>query len=942
MRYHLNTKVFLLIFLSIINVDLAWSQTGKISGNITNASGTEPLIGASVVIDGTTQGSVTDLDGNYTITAIAPGVYKVNVSFIGFVTYSVEEVVVKADQTSTLNGKLKENVEMLQGADIVAQRTTNTENAVLMEVKQAEQVVNGISSQQIARSQDRTAGEVIRRVPGVTVMNNGFVLIRGLNERYNTTLFNGTLAPSMESDKKAFAFDLIPSQMLDRIMVYKTGAPELPGEFAGGVIKIYTKNISDEDNLSVGYSTGFLTNTTFNDFYQAPKGGTDWLGKDDGTRTLPTAFPKSLFDVQDQQQLADLGKSLPNAWTTAKIQAGPDQKFNMSFIKNFQAGQTKVGNVTSIKYDFTHESFEGDNYGYNAYNEVAGTSDTIYSYKDGVYNEKVRLSLIHNWSFIVNPNTKFEFRNFFNQQGNNQSIIRSGVNIEEGSYVQNYAYRYEERTIYSGQLSGSHDLNAQQSNISWTAGYSYTHSAEPDFRRIRTVKDVNDTTSDPYQVIIAPTASTLDAGRFYSDLTESTVTAALDFEHKLKSRDEVLIPKIRAGFYTEHKDRSFSARWMSYKKSKIAQFDNTLIYLPLDEIFSASHINDSTGFKLEEGTNPSDHYDASNTLLAGYLGTTVPLTDRWNVSGGVRVEYNRQVLTSATFTGATIEVDNPILSILPSVNVSFATAEKSLIRFAWSMSVNRPEFRELAPFSYYDFTFNNILIGNSELETPSIQNFDLRYEIYPRVNEQISIAAFYKNFTNPIEMFFVPGTGSGGTRNFTFGNAQSASSIGLEFEVRKSFSSIRETGILSKTGVTFNVAWIESNVDLGSSAVGQSSERPMMGQSPYIINTGIFYIDNDHKVQVNALYNVIGKRLFAVGTFGTPDIYFMPRHSVDLTVSKGFGKHLVVKAGVQDLLAQDMLYVQDSNEDGMITSSDDEIIRMRKGAYYTMGLSFNF
>jgi outer membrane receptor for ferrienterochelin and colicin len=917
------------------------AQNGKISGTITDDKTGETVIGASVIIEGTTIGAVTDLDGRYTISNVKSGTYKVNVSFIGFETRSFENVTVRSGETTIIDARLGENIEMLKGADIVAQKVTNTEGAVLMEVKQAEQVVNGISSQQISRSQDRTAGEVIRRVPGVTVMNNGFILIRGLNERYNTTLLNGTIAPSMESDKKAFAFDLIPSQMLDRIMVYKTGAPELPGEFGGGVVKIYTKNVSDEDAISVGYSTAYLSNTTFKDFYQAPKGGTDWLGKDDGTRSLPDAFPKNLFDVTDPAILTDLGRMLPNAWTAAVVQARPDQKFNMNISKNFKAGNVKVGNVTSVKYDFTSEAFHSSNYAYNAFDPELQQSDTIYSYNDGIYNEKVRLSLIHNWSFMLNSNTKLEFRNFFNQQGNNQAIVRDGVNIEEGNLVQSYAYRYEERTIYSGQLSGSHDMNADRSNLSWTLGYSYTHSAEPDFRRIRTAKDINDTTDTPYQVVIAPTASTLDAGRFYSDLNENTVTGAVDFEHNLKPRDEKNIPKLRLGVYSEYKSRDFFARWMSYKKARISQFDDELLTLPLSQIFSSGNINDSTGFKREEGTNPSDQYEATNTLMAGYVGTSWPLGKKWNVSGGVRVEYNRQTLTSSSYTGAAVEVDNPITSILPSINTSYNISEKSLLRFAYSMSVNRPEFRELAPFSYYDFTFNNILFGNSDLETPSIQNFDLRWELYPRMNEQISIAAFYKAFTNPIEMFFVPGTGSGGTRTFTFGNAESATSLGLEMELKKSFSGLFKKGFLSKMGVSVNLAWIESEVTLGDDAVGQSTSRPMMGQSPFIVNSGIFYLDADSRFQVNAMYNVIGKRLFAVGTFGSPDIYYMPRHMVDVTVSKGIGKNIVIKAGVQDLLAQDLLYIQDSDENGEINGSDDEVIRMRRGAYYTLGISVN-
>ncbi len=929
------------------------AQTAQVSGKVIDAELGMSLPGASVVIDGTTHGTITDIDGNYSITQVTPGTIKIKVTYVGYLPELSESFILGAGQQKVISFSLKENVKQLQEAQVVGQRSTHTDNAVLMEVRQSEQIVNGVSSQQISRSQDRTASEVIKRVPGITVMENGFVLIRGLNERYNTTLLNGIIAPSMEADKKAFALDVIPGSMLDRLLVYKTGAPELPGEFAGGVIQVVTRNVSDEDQFSAGYTTGVRQNTTFKEFYQAPKGNTDWLGKDDGTRTLPGSFPQSLYDIENPKQLTELGRQLPNAWTAAKIKAAPDQRFNATLIKNLRFGKLKAGNITSIQYGLTYESNSADNYSYNAYDPVRQQSDTIYSYRDDLYKENVRLSIIHNWSFFLSPKTKIEFRNFFNQQGSNQSIIREGSNYEEGSLVKSYAYRYQERTVYSGQLHGTHDLNANRSVLDWTTGYSYSHSGEPDFRRIRTKKDLSATSdSIPYQVIVAPSASTQDAGRFYSDLNEHTLTGVLNFEHKLKSRSEKLIPKFRSGFYTEWKQRDFSARWMSYKSSKLAYFDNDLLYLPLDQIFAPENINDSTGFKLEEGTNPSDQYTAGNTLLAGYTGLTWPFSEKINVSAGIRVEYNRQQLESRTYTDQKIIIDNPITSVLPSLNISYHLTKKSLVRAAYARSVNRPEFRELAPFSYYDFTFNNVLIGNSELETPAIDNYDLRWEVYPSISELITVGAFYKVFNNPIEMFFIPGSGSGGTRNFTYGNAENATSLGVEVEVKKYFMSLFDTtgkdqswfvtGFLARTGLSFNAAWIDSRVKLGDEAIGQNESRPMMGQSPYIFNAGYFYANAESKFQVALLYNIIGKRIFAVGTFGTPDIYYMPRNSFDITITKGIGKYLEVKAGVQDLLAENEVYRQDSNENGKIDDLDETVFRIRRGAYYSLGLNLKF
>ena len=714
----------------------ATAQTGTIQGVIKEKTTGMGLPGASVVIDGTTIGAMTDINGNYEIKNVKPGTYVLKASYVGFVTDLSKPIQVIEGKSVIHSVTLAENVNQLQGAEVVAVRKFNTENAVLMEMRKSDQVSNGVSAQQIAKSQDRTATDVVKRLPGVTVQDNGFVFVRGLAERYNVTLLNGVTAPSMDADKRAFALDVIPSAMLDRLVVVKSGAPELPGDFSGGLVKIHTRDVSDENQVQVGYTTGFRSGTTFSTFYQAPKGSTDWLGADDGTRALPGFFPSNLYDVKDPQALASLGKSLPNNWVAVKTRAGMDQRFSATLFNNLKLGKTKAANVTSIQYGLTYDSFHADNYSYNAFDPIRELSDTIYDYDDETYKENVRVSLLHNWTFLLSPSTKLEFRNFLNQQGSNQAVLRTGSNYEEGSLVKSYAFRYQQRTVYSGQLAGNHDLMSGTAKLDWVAGYGYSNTSEPDFRRIRTKKDLASTAdSVPYQVIIAPSASTLDAGRFYSNLVEHTGTVGVNFSKDLKSRSEELMPKFKAGVYAESRMRTFEARWMSYKQARLSTFDNSLLLLPLDQIFAPEHINDTTGFKLEEGTNPSDRYDASNMLMAGYTGVSWPFSKRLNVSGGVRLEWNRQLLSSRDYSNKKVEVDNAVPSVLPSLNASYVMTDRSQIRMAYFGSVNRPEFRELAPFAYYDFTFNNVLIGNPDLKTPSIHNADVRYEFYPSNGE---------------------------------------------------------------------------------------------------------------------------------------------------------------------------------------------------------------
>lgn len=935
-----KTKLLLLICLLTGYVNVMFAQTGKLMGKLTDKTNAETLIGATVTLEGTALGAVTNIDGDYQIDNIPAGTYTVKISFVGYSNEVLPGIVIKAHESTKLDYKMSNNAQVLKDAEVISTRITNTENAVLAEMRNSEQIVNGVSSQQIQKTQDRNASEVIKRLPGVTLMADRFIIVRGLSERYNSILLNDALAPSAEPDKKAFSFDIIPSSMLDRILIYKSGAPELPGEFAGGVIKVYTKNVPDEDYVSASMTLGVRSNTTFNTFNRASLSKTDWLGFDNGSRDLPSSFPSTLAGLSPEEQVA-LAKELPNTWIAKEQSAPIDQRYGLGFSKTIKLGKIKMSNVSGFTYSNVYESRESSNLNYNQFDIENNLSDTIYNFTDNYSENKVSVGLLSNFSFILNPHNKIEFRNLFNQSGSNATTVRTGFNIEEGNEVRNYAFRYFERLMYSGQLSGSHDFNQEKTNFNWTTGYSFTNTNEPDYRRIRTFRSTVDNLPNFYTQVNT-TASQADAGRFYSTLNEDIVMASGNLEHEVKQLSEIRKLKIRTGFYTEIKNRTFDARWLAYTKSRIDKFDNSLLLLPLDQIFNDNNFNDTTGFKLDEGTNGTDRYDASNFLFAYYVGTTWPISDKLTLSGGVRFEFNRMKLESADNNGKPLLIDNPINSLLPSANLSYNLTQKSLVRFAYARTVNRPEFREIAPFSYYDFVFNNVLFGNPSLLSPTIDNLDMRWENYPAAGELISFGFFYKNFTNPIEQYFKPGAGSGGTRNFEYKNAAKAFSTGIELEARKSLEPIFKAGFFSRLSVSANASYIISQVNLGNQAVGQDKKRIMMGQSPYVVNAGLYYNQTEHALQFNLQYNVIGKRLFVVGTEGTPDVYEMPRNVFDVSVTKGIGKYLEVKAGIQDILNQSNVLRQDSNEDGTINKNDELIMQYKKGTYYTLGIAVRY
>src|SRR6478735_3717487 len=270
-------RLFTVLLITSFSV-ASFAQVGTIKGTLVDEKTLEGIIGANVVLEGTTQGASTDVNGNFVITKVKAGKYNLVATYVSYVTKTLPNVEVYPDQTTAIYSSLKEDVQELESVIVTGKRQTDTDISVITELKKSDLVAVGISSQQIKMSQDRDAAQVIRRVPGVTIVGNRFVNVRGLSERYSTVMLNGIIAPSTEVDSRAFAFDLIPSNMIDRMLVYKSGGADLPGDFAGAVINIATKGIVEENELSVNVTAGFRAGTTFQDFNTERGSKTDWLG----------------------------------------------------------------------------------------------------------------------------------------------------------------------------------------------------------------------------------------------------------------------------------------------------------------------------------------------------------------------------------------------------------------------------------------------------------------------------------------------------------------------------------------------------------------------------------------------------------------------------------------------------------------------------------------
>jgi len=388
-----------------------------------------------------------------------------------------------------IEATLVEDVAELQEVVVTAIREVNNDVSLIQGIRESKLVVSGISAEQIARVPDRDAAQIMQRVPGISIVDNRFVMIRGVSERYNQVMINKVIGASTEVDKRSFSFDLIPSGAIDQILIYKSGSADIPGDFAGGVVQVVTRQYYDENYFKVSTSVGLRAGTTFNDFSKSQGSSTDRLGFDNGFRSLPATFPTTDAMVQSSRT-ADLrqaaGRSLPNLFDFTTANAPVDYGFGFELAQGFKLGRLKVGTLTNVAYS---NSYQNRVVNFKRYLFNSQSIEERFNYNDTYSENDVRISGISNWQATIG-NSKFEFKNLINLLGEDQTILRDGQDLflNTDRFYRNYSYHYQSRFIYSGQLQGTHKLANNSLILDWVGGYNFVSRNEPDFRRFRTFR----------------------------------------------------------------------------------------------------------------------------------------------------------------------------------------------------------------------------------------------------------------------------------------------------------------------------------------------------------------------------------------------------------------------------------------------------------------------
>ncbi|RYF91729.1 MAG: TonB-dependent receptor [Chitinophagaceae bacterium] len=916
----------------------ASAQDVSFAGKISNTKN-EPLAGATVVINETGKQIFTDADGRFVVSLQKGTKYSFTVSNAGYASKTITGIeAVNNLDNNTIEIVLEYNLKTdLSGVTVVAtsRRQENT-NALLTFQKNNTALSSGLAADFIKRTPDKNTGEVLRRVSGTSIQDNKFVVIRGLSDRYNAAFINGAALPSSEPDKKAFSFDVIPSTLIDNIVINKTATPDITGEFAGGLVQIQTKDIPVKNELSVGMSLGFNTQSAFKDFVSNERGSTDWLGFSEG-RELPASYPKKYLAYASlpAAEREAIAKSFNHEAYNENISAAtPIQSYNLTWsnVKRFKNGSA-FGSILGITY-------RNSKLLYNATRtlfEKGANSQYFFDYNDEQNKYSVNAGAIANVAWTYKKN-KIAFKNLFNQLLEDNYYTRTGVNTENLQNISMRSSVLNQRSLYSAQLEGTHELPVKSIKFNWNLNLALNDKSQPDLRVQTYGKSIG--VNEPYRINLRGN----NTNRFFSELHDKSFgyNASLSMPFQMGAHKQTL----KVGAAATVRLRDFKAFIFGFKEPT----DASLQYLPFNTIFNRSNINENTGFALSTDLqNPQDKYYGVSALSAGYLMLDNKLSEQLRLVWGARFEYFEQVLKSnKQGTEKAQVVDTDKFDFLPSVNFTFSPNKKTNYRFAVSRTVARPEFREIANFTFFDFEQIASTAGNDTLQRSSIINGDIRYEFYPKAGELLSLGAFYKNFSDPIELRL--NSASVATRRqYQFQNAEKATLYGVEAEFRKSlaFLSSSEESWLSNLYFNGNVSVIFSEVTLGNLDANGNKQaattRPLQGQSPYLVNAGFQY-EGGKGTNISVLYNRIGERLSLVGNNDFGDIYEKPRNLVDLQVSQKVMKSKgEVRLTVGDLFNQQFATYENRDSKKAYNPATDKFFATYKpGTTVTLGFNYTF
>lgn len=915
---------------------------GAIVGVVTDTKFNESIIEAPVTVIGTKRKTFTDIEGRFRL-ELPPGTYNIRVFYELHQPSRVDQVVVKVGQITRIDASLTPDESAVETVEIVSDVDKSSLEGQTLERRRSAAVGDGVGRAEIARTPDRNAAEAARRVVGASIVGGRFVYVRGLGERYTNASLNGSPLPSPEPDRNTVPLDLFPALIIDSLTINKTFTPDQPADFAGGSVRLFTRQFPRESLFQVSLNAGLNTATTFRQGLSYPGSSTDWLGWDGGIRRLPDAVPDyavvSGGSRPDGERITaeetnEVARAVNSRMSTQRQAMLPNYGGSVVLGDAWKVGSNqKVGALMALSYGRSSQIVRDEIVRVFGLPTGNGTDlRPLVNYRAERGTDSVRWGAFASASYEFSTHHRLSLTGLHSQSADDTAVELEGRSESLAAEVHATRLAYASRAMEFAQLRGEHEFPVlANARLDWFGALSYATRDEPDTRtnlyQLRT-----DLTPDAWQW----QAGAASGSHLFADQSEIQRGAGLDWTQPFSQSANAA--KAKLGGAISSRDRDFSARRFEFAKGKTtpaqeAEFfrceGTTFPQNCSDKLFRSSNVG--TLLTASEKTRENDAYEAALDVYAGYLMLDGELFKGLRAVAGARLEATRQSIDS--FDPFAVE-ETPIRGeikgndILPAVSLVYAATSKANTRLAVSRTLARPQLRELAPFVFNPYFGGLPTQGNAELKMTQITNADLRFEYFPTMREVLAFSIFYKSFRDPIEEVLR----IRGTPYITYDNAKGADLIGAEIEARQGLGFVAPT--LKEFSVLANLTLVKSRVELATVGLNTNPSRPLSNQAPYIVNLALDYTHSETKTQARALYNVNGARIVTVGANGLQDIYEEPRHLVDFTVVQGITKQFELKLSAQNLIDAPVRLTQSNAGKKFLTG------KYRTGATFGLAVSY--
>ncbi|WP_246197752.1 TonB-dependent receptor [Chitinophaga agrisoli] len=949
------------------------ADKGRITGKVVDNKN-EPLPGVTIQIEGG-QGTVTNVDGTYDL-QLEPGTYTLTFSYISYESRKVTEIVVTEKGITPLNVSMKSAGSRLKEVTVTANYKKASVEGLYAIQKNNAAISDGISADVIARTPDKNVGEVLKRVSGLSTMDNKYVVVRGLSERYNQAMLNGQIMPSTELNRKNFNFDIIPANMVENITVIKTLTPDQSAEFGGGLVQVNTAEIPTHDFLNISAGGSINDNTTGKTFNSLKLEGREYWGKAAEHRDfLGTQDWKTKSDMVNQFQKQGSGSAaLANNWGLYEMKALPSQNYKLSGGKVFKlANGNRLGILAAVSYrntlatqdvEMTRNAF-GSGRGVNPYADSTRFKGKRYGFTTnlgglagiGYQTEKHRIS----------------FQTLYLRSLDQQLILGKGQSEEPDAFMLGYYDLTTQTEVWQNQLKGEHVIGKHKFKLSWMGSYLNLDRMRPDNHAMKaTVKQVLDDKSGEYNLTTpiindgAPGGALRTWSRAYEKNYNWQTDLSMPFKKDLSSVHTENTAKI--GYAGWAKDRSF------FVLNTGSVPTNTETFPPLSQIFDPA------------GTNVflspfNDDFHKTATLHAVYGMLDNRIGEKWRLVWGVRAEYYNlnnvnTVLDSlfkqinsgrpdAQYDYSALKNREPNWNLFPSANLTYSLTQQMNLRLAYAKSIIRPDLRELAFFREYDFELGGEY-QSGLVRSTVIDHLDFRYEWYPGPGEIMSLSLFYKDNKYPMEIYK-----QGDNRVYVLRNNKSAKNYGVEVEIRKSLQ-FTKVPVIKNITLYGNFTYLDAKVVPMTLEANRFAEdnplkiapeevllpeekRPQTGASNYMVNAGVYY--DTKPVSLSVVYNYVTNRVFRPSDIYAASLFERPLEALDAQLAFRFLKQKAeVRANVANILNSSTIVYTNNGPDGrpiqgraptkkeLLYQKETDLVdyMARPGRTYSMTLSYTF